>query len=190
MIGQVKLVSYEKGYGFITVRNQPHDIYFKTRDVTANRRLRVGDQVEVEAYRSGPNKVLASKVVLQSAPDPKSSRSSAPVRQQRDQRPYYGRPTHVKAPGTVASGAAMGMLVGAMLGPVGAIVGGLIGACTGDRTKLLTQVCLKCGGTGHVTAITSSHIGYQCAHCHSFWKGRNKDNVTAAEPRSISNGRS
>lgn len=181
MIGHVKMVSYDKGFGFITVRNQPRDIYFKIKDVADNRVLRVGDQVEVEAYLSAPGKSTARRVVPQTIPTSGLGSTHVPRNQQGVRNPYYGKPTYVASPGSKADGVFVGTVVGAMLGPVGAFVGALIGAAASGGTKLLTQTCLKCGGTGHVTAITASHIGYQCEHCRSFWKGRNKENVKAAE---------
>lgn len=169
MIGNVKVIFNDKGYGFISVRNQPHDIYFKTKDVTGSRALRIVDCVEVEAYRSGPGKVTARKVVLHSAAT--SAKTKTQNHQQTYQRPYYGKPTVVKEAGSTVGTVVAGAVVGGLLGPVGAVVGALIGAGASESARLLSQVCLKCGGTGHVTAITASHIGFQCEHCRSFWKG-------------------
>lgn len=179
MIGNVKLIFNDKGYGFISVRNQPHDIYFKTKDVIGNRALRIGDCVEVEAYRSGPGKVTARKVVLQSA-DTSAKMKSQDQRHAR-QRPYYGKPTEVKEAGSTVGTVVAGAVIGSLFGPVGAVIGAIVGASGRESTRPVSQICLKCGGTGHVTAITTSHIGFQCERCRSFWKQRNKEGLKASE---------
>lgn len=38
----------------------------------------------------------------------------------------------------------------------------------------ITSTCLRCGGTGHVTARSNNKIGFQCKDCKSFWKERDK----------------
>lgn len=30
--------------------------------------------------------------------------------------------------------------------------------------------CLKCGGSGRLTATDGRYAGYQCEHCKRFWK--------------------
>jgi len=53
---------------------------------------------------------------------------------------------------------------------------------SGSRsTRLITGTCLRCGGTGHVTAITPEFIGFQCEKCRAFWKKRNRDNLRPEE---------
>ena len=41
-----------------------------------------------------------------------------------------------------------------------------------------TETCMKCGGTGHVTAVDDDYIGFQCEKCYAFWKSRNKDRLS------------
>ena len=45
----------------------------------------------------------------------------------------------------------------------------------GFGLRKLTSTCMKCGGTGHVTAIEDAIIGFQCIKCKAFWRKRDSD---------------
>jgi cold shock CspA family protein len=68
-----------------------------------------------------------------------------------------------------AAGGPVGMLVGAT---IGALLGGVPSTKTVERTARIeiTATCLRCGGTGHVTAETDRFFGFQCGSCNRFWK--------------------
>ena len=45
----------------------------------------------------------------------------------------------------------------------------------GFGLRKLTSTCMKCGGTGHVTAVEDAIIGFQCIKCKAFWRKRDSD---------------
>lgn len=64
-----------------------------------------------------------------------------------------------------------------VLGGIGWLIGGVIGATVGaimadHRPKEVEIIspCIRCGGTGQVTASVNGWTGFQCQECHHFWK--------------------
>lgn len=176
IIGTVKRVFNEEGYGVISVPSRP-DVHFKLADTYKNRPIRAGDRVEFDAREGGSGPLKAHRV-LQLAATESQRLQSKQTATTSHAKPYFGKPTYVKVPSDRTSGVAVGLLVGSVLGPVGAVIGAIVGASsTGESSNVLTAACLRCGGTGHVTALTPTHIGFQCEQCKSFWKTRNKDGL-------------
>jgi predicted RNA-binding Zn-ribbon protein involved in translation (DUF1610 family) len=113
--------------------------------------------------------------------------------------PHYGKPTYrtevVKpAKDGVSKGGAM--LGGALLfgwigenlgGGWGSLIGIAIGIGLGSKVKPeagtpavtrqveITSPCIKCGGSGQVTARVDNVTGFQCPTCGNFWKKSDTD---------------
>ena len=52
----------------------------------------------------------------------------------------------------------------------------------------ITSICMRCGGTGYVTAmdyrnISLDIIGFQCIKCKAFWKERDEDHLLSKRIR-------
>lgn len=100
-------------------------------------------------------------------------------------RPYYGKP-HYRieygpsdkpfkevAPAKVFVGGAGGVIGWVLGGPLGGLVGAGIGAALADIERKeveITSPCMRCGGTGQVTARVNGRTGFQCEKCRHFWK--------------------
>ena len=159
MEGTVKWFSNEKGYGFLLVDGRSDDLFFHISEYKSEEIVQNGDKVSFDIGTGKNNKAAAKNVRF-------ISRAKNP----QHNKPYYGKPTRTKDKSEA------GLLIGMLGGPVGMIAGVLIGSMLGK--KAITSTCLKCGGTGHVTAIDEAFIGFQCEKCKSFWRKRNKDGLT------------
>lgn len=166
MDGIVKWFSKEKGYGFITVPGAD-DRYFHVSQVKGSELPNNGDAVTFEPMIGRNGKPSAKNVVI-------TSRKSL-----RPEAPYYGKPTYdtYKTEGNRLKTAGVLGTIGAVIGgPIGAVIGAAVGGVFGrgeSETKYeITSPCLKCGGTGQVTAKVDGFIGFQCKTCKSFWRKR------------------
>jgi len=190
MKGAVKWFSYEKGYGFIFVEGETEDLFFHLSEYRSGEVIHTGDKVSFEIGVGKNNKLAAKNVSFVSRVKSQPSINSYPAKKQG--RPYHGKYTKLKDKGTLGRfffGALLGWGVGFVLGSkiwigLGYILG-VIGAisvaslfASYDGSREITETCLKCGGTGKVTAINENYIGFQCEKCKSFWKKRNKDGIT------------
>lgn len=172
MEGTIKRFIEEKGYGFILVTGQLKDIFFHISEYRSEQKIQSGDKVRFDIGKGKQNKEVAKNVYFVAWGNPVEY-----------QKPYYGKTTRETVsggpnfPGMALAGAAVGAL---LFGPLGAAAGGLL--LSGGFKKLpgqkITSPCLKCGGTGNVTNIDKNFIGFQCENCKSFWKKRNKENLS------------
>ena len=170
--GQVKWFSVEKGYGFLRADGGESDVFFHASTYQGLEPLQRGDRVRFEVGVGRKGKPAASQVVFVARP------ANGPSK------PYYGKPSQLAdRPVTrVAARGALGAAVGAaMLGPFGALIGAVLMAGTPRDYQPVTRTCLRCGGTGHVTALTEQSIGFQCERCRGFWKERNRDGLKASD---------
>ena len=180
MEGRVKKYIPEKGFGFIVSNSHPTDIFFHISEYRSEQTMSDGDKVIFELGIGKNNKPAAKNIrfLERSAPVQSQSRH-----QSQDQNPYYGKPTSKKeyggpkSTGTALAGAAIGSL---LFGPIGGLIGGVLlsGGFESIEGKKITSTCLRCGGTGNVTTIEENYIGFQCAHCRSFWRKRNKEGLS------------
>ena len=59
---------------------------------------------------------------------------------------------------------------------MGAVIGTALGYTFGNEREptskkvFVTSQCIRCGGTGYVTARVNERTGFQCLNCHHFWK--------------------
>ena len=167
MEGKIKWFSSEKGYGFITVESLQEDIFFHVSEYRSQEQIHPWDKVKFEIGAGRNGKSAAKNVEFISRGDPPPSN-----------KPYYGKKAILKCNGIsgVLRYAGKGAEAG---GPIGMIVGGIIGAMSSP--KEITSTCLKCGGKGHITALDEHFVGFQCERCKSFWRKRNKINLTMDE---------
>lgn len=167
MRGKVKWFSTEKGYGFIVAEDRPKDLFFHGSEYRSTQPIRAWDVVEFDVGPGRNGKPAAINVTFVSRPTVE--------RPFRPQRPYYGKKTATKDNST--SGGLAGAAVGILGGLPGLLIGALVGASLG-APKEITAKCLRCGGTGNVTAIDERFIGFQCEKCRAFWKKRNVENLS------------
>jgi CspA family cold shock protein len=175
MEGTVKWFNIEKGFGFIVVTGRPNDLFFHLSEYRSEKVIQPGDRVSFDVGIGKQNKEAAKNVYFVARGNPIEN-----------QKPYYGKPTResvsggVSFPGFALAGAAVGAL---LFGPFGAAAGGLLlsGGFEKLPGQLITSSCLKCGGTGNVTNIDENFIGFQCENCKSFWKKRNKENLSMSK---------
>jgi len=174
--GKVKWFSKEKGFGFICVPEK-EDYFFHVSQIQGSDLPNIGDAVSFTPTNGRNGKPAASEVTI-------TSRATA------KQRPYFGKPTYrteVVEPATPGTSKAGGVII---LGTIGAAIGGPIGALIGaglgslvenkegqkavTKQVEITSPCIKCGGSGQVTAKVGNQTGFQCRTCGSFWKVRDK----------------
>ena len=165
--GKVKWFSTEKGYGFIVAENWPTDLFFHGSDYRSTQPIRAWDVVEFDVGSGRNGKAAAKNVTFVSRPKPELP--------SKPQRPYYGKKTSTKDKSTSAG--IGGALIGMLGGLPGLIIGAAIGVAAGSPREI-TSKCLRCGGTGNVTAIDERFIGFQCESCKAFWKKRNEENLS------------
>lgn len=188
--GHIKWFSKDRGYGFIQVPEH-HDYFFHITQVQGDRLPSPGDVVTFEPGKRNDERPQALAIMFVPAfapsPDPK----------RRIERPYYGQQTFEykknEAYLTVAQGIAVGAFIGLLIGyfvfdggwflnSIISIVFAALGRYLALNQKdgpyiqgeEITSTCLKCGGTGQVTAREDGYIGFQCPDCKSFWKKREK----------------
>lgn len=73
-------------------------------------------------------------------------------------------------------GGVWGFAIGLLI-VVGIAYGGVSGSgssSSGDTSSYYppAPTCLRCGGTGRMTASDGRYAGYQCEKCKRFWKTR------------------
>lgn len=168
MEGTVKWFNKEKGFGFISTAGSP-DLFFHISAVAGTEPPSTGDSVSYIPSLGKGGKAAAINIAITKVAD--------------KGRPYYGKPTYrtdvsVEPSMKIPAGIGLGV-VGAMVGgPIGAIIGAALGGVMGRGEKVTTQQreitspCIKCGGTGQVTARVDGFIGFQCKTCRSFWRKR------------------
>ena len=171
--GVVKWFAKTKGYGFILCAEHSDDVFFHIKDYAGTDLPKPGDHVSFSIGEGRAGRPAARQVQHLS-------------RAETVGRPYYGRVTE-RTTGGGLGGAATGLLFGAFLGPVGAVLGAVLGGIS--NTQQITETCLRCSGTGHVTAITPAFIGFQCQTCRSFWKKRNRENLRPQDVKQSSPSR-
>lgn len=159
MEGTVKWFRYEKGFGWILVRGRTNDLFFHISQYKSEALIQPGDRVSFEIGTGKNNKPAAKNV-----------RFIARAKSPRPSKKYYGKPTRTKDKSET------GFAIGLLGGPVGMMVGYLIGSLFGKEN--ITSTCLRCGGTGHVTAIDENFVGFQCEKCKRFWKKKNRDGLS------------
>lgn len=157
----MKWFSAAKGFGFLA-GDDGTDYFAHVSSVQPGVALAPGDVVEFVAVAGRAGKPAAARITVVERYDP---------------RPYYGKPTTrtTVSESNVTTGVLVGAVLGAIAGPVGVAIGAAVGAAVGlprVSKKELTSPCLRCGGTGHVTAIADGFIGFQCPQCRSFWRKR------------------
>lgn len=186
--GNVKWFSNDKGYGFIHVPNRD-DYYFHVSEVNGAELPGNGDSVSFKPGIGKNGKPAATEVIVTS----KQSNS------QKNEKPYYGKATYTsyiddspiyESKKRTKLRACIGGVIGALVGYfgfdgrgiifgslVGAAIFGMLGKHVKEGNLILTEItskCLKCGGTGQVTARENGYVGFQCPQCKSFWKSRDK----------------
>jgi len=167
MKGSVKWFSKDKGYGFITDQGDT-DYFFHVSKVIGTELPQPGDSVNFN-FREGKKGKAATDIHII---------RRKPVQ---NHTPYFGR--RIQRDEVVDSGsskvgsAALSGSVGLALGgPVGAVIGAALGYTFGTEREptskkvLVTSQCIRCGGTGYVTARVNGRTGFQCLNCHHFWK--------------------
>ncbi len=163
-LGTVKWFSNEKGYGFIVSQEQKNDLFFHIKEYLSEEPIQSGDRV---SFGIGPGKKGEEAKGVRFV-----ARGELP---RRFDKPYYGKPRQTPDNSSIGAktGAALGAVVGSAGGIIGAVVGAAVGSAWGALSGMpqnITSTCLKCGGTGHPTAETETHIGFQCEKCKAFWK--------------------
>jgi CspA family cold shock protein len=175
MEGTIKWFKEEKGFGFIVVTGRPNDLFFHISEYRSEQRIQPGDKVRFDVGIGKQNKEAAKNVYFVARGNPIEN-----------QKPYYGKPTCKKEVGgpNYTGMALTGAVVGSLIcGPIGGLIGGVLlsGGFETIPGKVITSPCLKCGGTGNVTNIDENFIGFQCEKCKSFWKKRNKENLSMSK---------
>ncbi len=178
MEGTLKWFSEEKGFGFIVITGRPNDLFFHISQYRSEHKIQSGDKVSFDIGIDKQSREAAMNVHFVT-PDnsivsvryaaPPSKQAAPPSKQ------YYGKPTKTKD--MSAEGRRFGLL--GTGGPIDTLLGGWFGSMFNG--KEVTSTCLKCGGTGHVTAIEENFIGFQCSNCRSFWQKRNKEKLSMTD---------
>ena len=183
--GSVKWFSKDKGFGFISVSNSD-DRFFHVTNVKGDQLPNNGDSVTFVPKIRKNGKLAAVDVVITSTNKKEIKRYD---------KPYYAsgayKSYNYTEEGTKGTWAWWLAIVFAVIiywgfdGGFGwsinaAIIGVIAGLVIGKKeekiegTYEITSTCLRCGGTGHVTARSGKNIGFQCKDCKSFWKERDK----------------
>ena len=173
MRGTVKYYNRDRGYGFIAVRGEP-DRYFHMSQLYGQDPPYVGNTVTFDpALRDGKPIAKHVEIIDRTA---RTKPRGVPKKG-----PYYGKPKYRKEwvsannpPATKATGAGVLGGIGLLLGgPAGAIIGAVLGATIVDIERKeveITSPCIRCGGTGQVTASVDGWTGFQCKKCRHFWR--------------------
>jgi CspA family cold shock protein len=171
MEGTVKWFTEEKGFGFIVITGRPNDLFFHISEYRSEQKIKSGDKVRFDIGIGKQSKEAAMNIYFVARGNPiECVRNTVSPHKQ-----YYGKPTKTKD--LSAEGRRFGLL--GTGGPIDRILGGWFGSMFDG--KEVTSTCLKCGGTGHVTAIDENFIGFQCSNCRSFWRKRNKENLSMTD---------
>lgn len=169
MEGIVKWASKEKGYGFIAAEGNGVEIHMYLSHYRGEGVLNTGDKVRFDLRTERPGKPSATNIDLIERCATANGRG-----------PYYGKPSKLKdSIGAKTARSFAGLAMGAGFGPIGLVLGAALGFGAGGGQVIST--CLKCGGSGHVTAVDEAHIGFQCEKCGGFWRKPNKDKIRLSD---------
>lgn len=194
IVGTVKYVNRQRGYGFIAVPGTG-DFHFGPAAVEDDPPPERGDCVVLVEGRDGQGRRDAVRVKV-------VYRAFILAGRQR----YFGRPTKLKDVEQDTSslglgvGAAAGFALAGPAGSVAALVASFIGAAVGQAIQgegyeawlkegaLLVESCPRCNGTAHVSSLTKERIAYQCERCGWYVNTQNTkpilpDEVELAIPR-------
>ena len=173
MKGTIKYYNRDRGFGFIAVM-VGSDHFFHVSQLNGQDPPHVGDTVSfIPDLRDG--KPIAKSVQIT---DRKALTTPKPTP---NKRPYYGKPKYrtewvpsSKPFKEVAPAAGLLGGIGWLLGgPLAGIIAAGIGAAIADTDRKqveITSPCIRCGGTGQVTASVDGLTGFQCQKCRHFWK--------------------
>ena len=167
MKGLVKWFSTEKGYGFITDKSDT-DYFFHVSKVVGTELPQPGDAVKFNFRERKKGKVATDIEIIRR----KTVQNHTPYFGRRIQRDEVVDGGSSKV-GSTALSSCVGLALG---GPVGAVVGAALGYTFGEEREptfkkvFVTSKCIRCGGTGYVTARVNERTGFQCLNCHHFWK--------------------
>lgn len=184
MKGKIKWFSKDKGYGFISVTDSP-DHFFHVTNIVGENLPGDGDIVTFTSETRKDGKLSATNVSITQAKENKGIKYEKPYYATGDYETYSYTKEGTKhkwalllaiifpSASWLADGAAWWIALSAF---IGFIVGGIIGKKEEkvEETYEILSTCLRCGGTGHVTARSNRKIGFQCEDCKSFWKERDK----------------
>ena len=182
--GTVKSFSVERAQGLILAAFSATDFPFQMADYSGSKTPLPGDIVQFRLSSESNSRSIAKAVrfVKSKQADRAISKRVVIPSPVGNPRQYFGKPTEILDSPNVG-GALLGAVIGSMFGDFGAVAGAAIGLGVSTRPVELSDVCLRCEGTGHVTAITASRIGYQCANCLAFWSKANTSGITRAGVR-------
>ena len=182
--GAVKSFSVERAQGSILAAFSGTEFPFQIADYSGSKTPLPGDIVQFRLSADSNSRSIAKAVRFVKSQHADRSISkrvvmSSPVGNPRQ---YFGKPTEILDSPNVG-GALLGAMIGSLFGDFGAVAGAAIGLGVNTRPAELSDVCLRCEGTGHVTAITASRIGYQCVNCLAFWSKPNTSGISRAGVR-------
>ncbi|MBL7000738.1 MAG: cold shock domain-containing protein [Gammaproteobacteria bacterium] len=182
MEGKIKWFSKEKGYGFISVPNS-QDRFFHVTNIIGDDLPNNGDIVTFKPETRKDGKLSAVRVSITKA------------KKKENEKPYYASGeyksysyTNEGTQGTWGFWLAVIFAIitfwwldgGIWWILFSAFVGFVVGVAIGKEEEKvegsyeITSKCLRCSGTGHVTARSNNNIGFQCENCKNFWKERDK----------------
>lgn len=178
--GKVKWFGKDKGYGFI-YNPKGSDFFFHVSQVEGEELPSEGDMVSFEIGAGKHGKPAALNVVV----------VSKKQKERKHQKPYYATNEYeyytieeTKTSWALKLCAGFGVAsfwlsdglfpVALFFSVLGAVIGWKIGSPKREGRYEITSTCLRCGGTGHVTARSNNRIGFQCDNCRSTWNESDK----------------
>lgn len=169
MNGTVKWFSKEKGYGFIYV-SDAKEYFFHVSKLKGIKLPNNGDLVSFTLSKDKKNKLVAVNVVITKTI---TQKTTLPYYSKTASQPYNGKAVYYSNSRGIFWSAIILGGIGAYYG--GVIVGVIVGVTSAQIVKFfwkedeITSQCIRCGGTGQVTAIVDGKIGFQCQKCKKYW---------------------
>ena len=183
--GDVKWFSYEKGYGFILLKalDTEFDLFFHITEYRSKQLIKNGDTVSFDMVRGNKGRLGAEAGAGYVAKDVHF------IRRANDYRIKTKLVVPIIPRGVVGT---IFFLLSfftityfELINPEGIITAFIVSLIVGliaasfvpTYLKDIKDTCLKCGGTGFVTSVTKSHLGFRCSSCGRFWKKRNTEDI-------------